>query len=122
VLAKKLHHVRKIQDRSADSVELVNHDSRNKPVVYIAHKLPKLGTVDIFAAVTLIAIFPEFGAFQFVFAEIDLAFDGNAVGLVDRLPRVNCVNSRVIGSFFHHPLCLLSLPLVAPGCKINILT
>ena len=63
----------------SDTVKFADNDFRNQTLFNIPHQLLKLRTVCILAAVSFVCVFPATTAFQFVFAKLTLAFNGNAV-------------------------------------------
>ena len=95
VLLEQLHHVGKVQNGTADTVELVNHDFCNQAPLDVPHQFLKLRTVCVLAAVPLVCVFLAVTAFQLVFAKFNLAFNGNAVLFVYRLSCIDCVYSIV---------------------------
>ena len=91
VLLEQLHHVGKVQNGTADTVELVNHDLCNQAPLDVPHQFLKLRTVCVLAAVPFVCVFLAVTAFQLVFAKFNLAFNGNAVLFVYRLSCIDCV-------------------------------
>ena len=95
VLLEQLHHVGKVQNGTADTVELVNHDLCYQAPLNVPHQFLKLRTVCVLAAVPFVCVFLAVTAFQLVFAKFNLAFNGNAVLFVYRLPCIDCVYSII---------------------------
>ena len=91
VLLEQLHHIGKVQNGTADTVELVNHDFCNQAPLDVPHQFLKLRTVCVLAAVPLVCVFLAATAFQLVFAKFNLAFNGNAVLFVHRLSCIDRV-------------------------------
>lgn len=86
VLLEEVHHLRKVENGTADAVELVNHHFPHKAAFNIPHKLLELWTLRIFPGIPFVLVLFAVPAFQFVFAKLNLAFNGNAVLFVYRLP------------------------------------
>ena len=89
VLLEQFHHISKIQNGTADTVKFVNNDLCNQAPFDIPHQFLKLRAVCIFAAVPFVCVFLAVTAFQLVFAKFNLAFNGNAVLFVYRLPCID---------------------------------
>ena len=95
VLLEEVHHLRKVENGTADAVELVNHHFPHKAAFNIPHKLLELWTLRIFPGIPFVLVLFAVPAFQFVFAKLNLAFNGNAVLFVYRLSCIDCVYSIV---------------------------
>ena len=95
VLLKEVHHLRKVENGTADAVELVNHHFPHKAAFNIPHKLLELWTLRIFPGIPFVLVLFAVPAFQFVFAKLNLAFNGNAVLFVYRLSCIDCVYSII---------------------------
>ncbi|EQI88642.1 hypothetical protein QQM_1613 [Clostridioides difficile P2] len=91
VLLEQFHHVGKVQNGTADTVKFVNNDLCNQAPLNIPHQFLKLRAVCVLAAVPFVCVFLTVPAFQFVFAKLNLAFNGNAVLFVYRLPCIDRV-------------------------------
>ena len=85
VLLEQFHHVGKVQNGTADTVKFVNNDLCNQAPLNVPHQLLKFRAVCVLAAVSFVCVFLAVTAFQFVFAKLNLAFNGNAVLFVNRL-------------------------------------
>ena len=92
VLSEFLHHIREVEDRTADAVQFVNNDLTDHPAFDVVHHFSKGRTVCIFTAVTPVGINLILFTSHFVLAELDLAFDRNAIGSVNGLSCVDCVH------------------------------
>ena len=77
VLLEEVHHLRKVENGTADAVELVNHHFPHKAAFNIPHKLLELWTLRIFPGIPFVLVLFAVPAFQFVFAKFNLAFNGD---------------------------------------------
>ena len=83
VFLKYLHHVCKIQNGTADTVEFVDNDTFDFPCPNIIHHIFKAGTVGVLARKTFVRIFNAGFPVGFVSAILKLAFYGYAVLFFD---------------------------------------
>lgn len=95
---KHLNHIRKVQNGTADTIELVYDHLCDPTLFHIPDKLLKHRPICIFPAVAFVCVLFTITGFQFVFAKLDLAFNRNAVLLVYRLSCINRVYSIVHAS------------------------
>ena len=92
VLPKLLHHIGKVKNGTADTVQLINNDLTDHSIFDVVHHFRKGRTICIFTAVTSVGIDLVLFTSHFVLAELNLAFDGNAIGSVNGLSCVDCVH------------------------------
>lgn len=78
VFLKQLHHIRKVQNGAAYSVQFVDNYPANLALAYLAKELLKLGPVGILAGITLVFENPATAAFQLILAEINLALNADS--------------------------------------------
>ena len=92
VCSELLHHIGEVKNGTADTVQLVNNDLADHSVFDVVHHFRKGGAVCILPAVASVGINLVLFTSHFVLAELDLAFDGNAIGSVNGLSCVYCIH------------------------------
>ena len=92
VCSKLLHHIGEVENGTTDAVQLVNNDLADHSVFDVVHHFRKGWAVRILPAVASVGINLVLFTSHFVLAELNLAFDGNAIGSVNGLSCVYCIH------------------------------
>ena len=92
VCSELLHHIGEVEDGTTDAVQLVNNDLTDYSTFDVIHHFRKGWAVCILPAVTPVGINLVLFTSHFVLAELNLAFDGNAIGSVNGLSCVYCIH------------------------------
>ena len=70
-----LHHIRKIQNGAADSVQLVDNDPQHLPFANLVKQFLELGLVGVLPRIALVLENFAAAAFQLILAEVNLALN-----------------------------------------------
>ena len=81
------------QDRTADTVQLVDHHPADQAPLDVGHKLLEAGAVRVLTGKSLVLVVLEIPSPQLVLAELDLPFNADTVLAVHRLSRVDSVDA-----------------------------
>ena len=118
VFLKQLHHIRKVQNGAAYSVQFVDNYPAYLAFAYLAKELLKLGPVGILAGITLVFENPATAAFQLILAEINLALNADTVLAVYGLSCINYIFSDIhvglLSCGMELPTYKYIIPLIAP--------
>ena len=118
VFLKQLHHVRKVQNGAAYSVQLIDNYPAYLAFAYLAKELLKFGPVGILAGITLVFENPATAAFQLILAEINLALNADTVLAVYGLSCINYIFSDIhvglLSCGMELPTYKYIIPLIAP--------
>ena len=79
VFLKQLHHVRKVQNGAAYSVQFVDNYPAHLAFAYLAKELLELGPVGILSRIALVLENPATASLQLILAEINLALNADTV-------------------------------------------
>ena len=79
IFLKQLHHVRKVQNGAAYSVQLIDNYPAYLAFAYLAKELLKLGPVRVLTGIALVFENPATASLQLILAEIDLALNADTV-------------------------------------------
>ena len=101
VFLKLLHHICEVQNGATDSVQLVDDDSAHLTAANAIHHPLEIGTVGIFPREPFVLKDLVYTPTCLVLAELDLAFNADAVHLIDGLSAIDCI------IFFHIQLPFL---------------
>lgn len=111
VFLKQLHHIRKVQNGAAYSVQLVDNYPADLAFAYLAKELLKLGPVDILAGITLVFENPATASLQLILAEINPALNADTVLAVYGLSCINYIFSDIhVGIHVGLLSCGMELP------------
>ncbi len=93
VLCEGVHHGGEVQNGAADAVQLVDDDLADEAPPHVGHELLKGGALRVLSAVAPVGVGFGRPAPELVPAQLDLAFNGDAVGAVHRLSGIDGVHS-----------------------------
>ena len=95
VFLKQLHHVRKVQNGAAYSVQFVDNYPAHLAFAYLAKELLELGPVAVLSRIALVLENPATASLQLILAEINLALNTDTVLAVYRLSCINYIFSNI---------------------------